>query len=109
MRVAVFGGTGFVGNYIINELLKSDYKVNVLVREGSESKLDNPDKCNIINGDINNLESIDKTLENCETVILFKRKLFSQKRKSLRNILKDYDIKENFNLDLRVENLNLKE
>tara|TARA_B000000437_G_scaffold24350_1_gene16733 strand:- start:950 stop:1867 length:918 start_codon:yes stop_codon:yes gene_type:complete len=69
MRVAVFGGTGFVGNYIINELLKSDYKVNVLVREGSESKLDDPDKCNIINGDINNLESIDKTLENCETVI----------------------------------------
>ena len=40
--------------------------------------------------------------------ILFKRKLFSQKRKSLRNILKAYDIKENFNLDLRVENLDLK-
>ena len=41
--------------------------------------------------------------------ILFKRKLFSQKRKSLRNILKVYDIKENFNLDLRVENLELKD
>ena len=41
--------------------------------------------------------------------ILFKRKLFSQKRKSLRNILKVYDIKENFNLDFRVENLELKD
>ena len=41
--------------------------------------------------------------------ILFKRKLFSKKRKSLRNILKVYDIKENFNLDLRVENLELKD
>ncbi len=41
--------------------------------------------------------------------ILFKRKLFSQKRKSLRNIFKVYDIKENFNLDLRVENLELKD
>ena len=46
MRVAVFGGTGFVGNYIIEELLQSGYDVNVLVREGSENKLDNIDKCN---------------------------------------------------------------
>ena len=69
MRVAVFGGTGFVGNYIIEELLQSGYDVNVLVREGSENKLDNIDKCNVINGDINNIETINKTLENCESVI----------------------------------------
>ena len=47
--------------------------------------------------------------EEINNFILFKKKLFSKKRKSLKNILKDYDIKELFNLDLRVENLDLKE
>ena len=39
MKVALFGGTGFVGNYIVDELLKQGYEINILVREGSEHKL----------------------------------------------------------------------
>ena len=41
--------------------------------------------------------------------IIFKRELFSRKRKSLKNILKKYNLKNNFNLNLRVENLKLEE
>ena len=41
--------------------------------------------------------------------IIFKRNLFSHKRKSLKNILKKYNLKDKFNLDLRVENLELNE
>ena len=41
--------------------------------------------------------------------ILFKRKLFTQKRKSLKNILKKYNLDPSFNLNLRAENLELKE
>ena len=41
--------------------------------------------------------------------ILFKRKLFSKKRKSLKNILKNYSLNNNFNLSLRAENLELSE
>ena len=41
--------------------------------------------------------------------ILFKRKLFSQKRKSLKNVLKNFNLDQRFNLDLRVENLDIKE
>ncbi len=37
----------------------------------------------------------------------FKRKLFSQKRKSLKRVLKDYNINGNIDLSLRVENLDL--
>ena len=44
-----------------------------------------------------------------DNFIIFKRQLFSQKRKSLKNVLKKYNLKENFNLDLRVENLELRE
>ena len=41
--------------------------------------------------------------------IKFKRRLFSHKRKSLKKILKNYDLKDNFDLNLRVENLKLDE
>ena len=44
-----------------------------------------------------------------EEFILFKRKLFTMKRKSLKNILKNYSFSGNFNLNLRPENLELKD
>ena len=53
MKVALFGGTGFVGSYIIDELLKNGHEPVVLVRDGSESKLNNSEKCKIISGDVN--------------------------------------------------------
>ena len=42
-------------------------------------------------------------------LLIFKRNLFSHKRKSLKNLLKKYDLKNEFDLNLRVENLNLDE
>ena len=41
--------------------------------------------------------------------IQFKRKLFSHKRKTLKSILKKYNFKNSFDLNLRVENLKLEE
>ena len=69
MRVAVFGGTGFVGNYIINELLNSGYEVNVLVRTGSENKLEKINNCNVVEGSINQIDKIDETVNDCSAVI----------------------------------------
>ena len=42
-----------------------------------------------------------------ESFINFKRYIFSYKRKSLRKVLKKYKIKDNINLDLRAEKLEL--
>ena len=39
--------------------------------------------------------------------IVFKRNLFSHKRKSLKNLLRQYNLEKDFNLNLRVENLEL--
>ncbi len=39
--------------------------------------------------------------------IVFKRHLFSHKRKSLKNLLRQYHLEKDFNLKLRVENLDL--
>ena len=43
-----------------------------------------------------------------ESFIKFKRYLFSYKRKSLKNLLKKYEINSNINLDIRAESLELK-
>ena len=69
MKIAVFGGTGVVGNYIINQLLSAGYDVNVLVRNESKNKLEKIKKCNVISGDISHAEAIDATLKNCNAVI----------------------------------------
>ena len=36
MKVAIFGGTGYVGSYIIDELINNNMIPRLLVREGSD-------------------------------------------------------------------------
>ena len=48
-------------------------------------------------------------IEEINKFIIFKRNLFSHKRKSLKNLLKKYELNDNFNLNLRVEDLKLDE
>ena len=69
MKVALFGGTGFVGSYIIDELLKNGHEPVVLVRDGSESKLNNSEKCKIISGDVTDVKSIENTIDGSDAVI----------------------------------------
>ena len=67
MKVALLGGTGFVGSYIIKELVSKGYTPKVLVRPGSEKKLVHSDVCEIISGDIENKNSINELLTNVYT------------------------------------------
>ena len=69
MKVGIFGGSGFVGNYIIRELINAGYQVNALVREGSEDKLELKNKCNIFSGAINDLEIVEEVIKNSDVII----------------------------------------
>ena len=69
MKIAVFGGTGFVGSYIIDSLIEENHLPKLLVRKGSESKLALAEKCEIINGDIDNISSIKETIADSDAVI----------------------------------------
>ena len=69
MKVAVFGGSGFVGNYIINELIAQNYEVNVLVRKGSQDKVESLDKCNVFYGDILDVDIVKGVIDSCDTII----------------------------------------
>ena len=68
MKVAVFGGTGFVGSYLIESLEKNNYDVITLVRPNSKDKLDNSN-AKIVYGCIKDKESIKKTIQSCDIVI----------------------------------------
>ena len=37
LKVALFGGTGFVGSYIVDELVSREHHPRLMVRSGSEA------------------------------------------------------------------------
>jgi NADH dehydrogenase len=69
MRVALVGGTGFVGRYLVEALRASGRELSLLVRPGSESKLALPDDCRIVRGDLSSDNAIARTLEHSDAVI----------------------------------------
>jgi len=69
MKIALFGGTGFVGSYVIDELISSEMVPRVLVRSGSEGKLSQAEKCELVSGDISNLNAVEETIEGTDAVI----------------------------------------
>ena len=48
MKVTVFGGTGYVGGYLIDELLDKGHHPVLLVRPGSRHKVRHPDRCTLV-------------------------------------------------------------
>jgi NADH dehydrogenase len=69
MRVALIGGTGFVGRYLVDALRASRRELSLLVRPGSESKLALPAGCRIVRGDLGSSDAIAHTLENSDAVV----------------------------------------
>ena len=69
MKVALIGGTGYVGSYIIDELIRSGHEPKLLVRNGSEHKVVQPENCETISGDIDDDDAVSSTLDGCDAVI----------------------------------------
>ena len=68
MKIAIIGGTGFVGAYLVDAFVAAGHAVSTLVRPGSENKLLN-DSVRAISGDLASQEALRKTLEGCDAVI----------------------------------------
>lgn len=69
MRVAIIGGTGFVGGYLVDALLDRGHRVTVLVRPGSEGKLLPRGCIRKVSGDLSNADALRETLEGARAVI----------------------------------------
>lgn len=67
MRVFVTGGTGFVGQYIIDQLLNTGHTVRCLVRNAQDGRL--PDTVEQVQGDVLKPDSLKETLSDTDAVI----------------------------------------
>ena len=69
MKVAVFGGTGFVGSYLVDALVNGGHRPAVLVRDGSEHRLRQSEHCTRISGEIGSSEAVEAAVDGADAVV----------------------------------------
>jgi len=69
MRIALIGGTGFVGGYLVDALVEAGHEPTVLVREGSGSKLQRADACRLVEGDVSSADALAETVAGTDALI----------------------------------------
>ncbi len=69
MVVAVFGATGFVGTYLLRELIAQGVTPRILVSAESQHKIENAAAVEIISGDIEDADALNETISGCDAII----------------------------------------
>ncbi|MBT8102274.1 MAG: NAD(P)H-binding protein [Gammaproteobacteria bacterium] len=69
MRVAIVGGTGFVGGHLTDALLAAGHEVSLLVRAGSEDKARQSKQVRVIPGDLAMQDALRSLMKECSAVI----------------------------------------
>ena len=69
MRVAIIGGTGFVGGYLVDALVDAGHEPSLLVRPGSEAKVRHADRVRTTTGDLSSKGALLSVLDGCKAVI----------------------------------------
>jgi NADH dehydrogenase len=69
VKVAIFGGTGFVGSYLVKELLAKGHDPVLMVRPGSEEKVADQLDCECVRGDIGDPVAVRRTLSSSEAAV----------------------------------------
>lgn len=67
-KIAIIGGTGKVGKRIAAKALEEGYQVRMLVRNPEKVTL-RDDRVEVLEGDVQNPEDIQKLLIDCQVVI----------------------------------------
>jgi uncharacterized protein YbjT (DUF2867 family) len=69
VKVTIFGGTGFVGSYLVDALVEDGHTPRLLVRAGSEGKVRQPARCEIVSGEIGDAKAVAASLAGAEAAI----------------------------------------
>ncbi|UPZ16566.1 NAD(P)-dependent oxidoreductase [Flavobacterium humidisoli] len=97
-KVAVLGGGGRTGKYLVNQLLENGFSVKLLLRNPDDFTIQNS-KIEIIKGDAINEESINLLLKDCQAVLSTigqrpgEPMVASQATKNVLNAMKHNDVK----------------
>jgi NADH dehydrogenase len=69
MKIAVIGGTGFVGSYIVDAFLDAGHELRVLTRAGSEHKLGARPNCTAVPGTVASEDEVRACLTGTDAAI----------------------------------------
>jgi uncharacterized protein YbjT (DUF2867 family) len=69
MKVTIFGGSGYVGSYLIDELLEKGHHPVLLIRPESRHKEDLRQDCTLIDGDIADPQAVRAAVSGADAVI----------------------------------------
>lgn len=68
-KIAVFGGTGFIGSYVVKSLLEYGHEPSLLVRNKEYNKSPQEKGTILIEGDISDIDTVKKVVDGSEVVI----------------------------------------
>lgn len=69
MKIFVTGGTGFIGRYTVDQLTKTGHKLILLVRKTSDTAFLTNQDVTVVEGDLNDEQSLLKDMQGCDSVI----------------------------------------
>lgn len=69
MRIALFGGTGFVGSHLVDALVAADMQPVLLVRQQSTERACRAGRCEVVTGDLADPAAVAATLTGADAVI----------------------------------------
>ncbi len=67
-KIAVIGGTGKAGQYLVKELLRQEFPIKLLLRNPENFQVENP-LIEVVKGDARDYEAVRTLTEGCEAVI----------------------------------------
>lgn len=69
MKVAIIGGTGFVGLHLTRQLIAAGHTPRLLVRPGSDGKVEQPTACELVQGQVADPAALAECLAGTDAVI----------------------------------------
>lgn len=69
MRILLTGATGYVGSYVLRELLRENHTPRCLVRGSADNLAVQDEAIEIVSGDVTDPASLDGAFTNCDAVI----------------------------------------
>jgi len=99
VKIAVIGGTGKSGRYLVQELIRKGFNLKVLVRNPENFKIESP-LIEIVYGDVRDSEIVKLLIQGCDVVIstlggtpLSEPTVFSKATRNILKAMNKFDIK----------------
>jgi len=119
-KVAVIGGTGKSGKYLVQQLIQQEFHFKVLVRNPDHFQISSP-LIEVIHGNVSDIHSVQTLLKDCHAVISTlgmgipnsEPTIFSQSTTNIIEGMKEYELKRyivitGLNVDTPFDNKNVK-